>query len=102
MAFHKSYLYNDTDRQISFFARALGHPARLAIIRQLIHEGPCTVAMIVQFHPISQPTISQHLEFLRKLHLISFTEKFPHTYYSINAKQAIKLKRYLNTFLKVI
>jgi len=99
MAISRNYLYDLNDQQASYFAKALSHPARLRILQKLSHDGTCTVEVLRIMHPISQPSISQHLRILRKAHLVDFKEKFPYTFYSLNAKNFYEMKGQLKSFL---
>ena len=99
MAFSKNYLYDPKDQTISKFTRALGHSARLNILFQLLMTGPCTVTDLRSLHPISQPSLSQHLEILRDVHLVTCKEKFPYTYYDLDKKNFLKLRKLLKAFL---
>jgi len=100
MAFPRSHLYNDRDQKTSFFFKALGHPARLKIIRKLKRDGPCTVNVLHKWHPISLPSLSQHIGILRRAHILDFKEKYPYTYYSLNPKNYQKVKHILKSFLE--
>src|SRR6187401_1656187 len=99
MAFSKNYLYDPKDQSISNFARALGHSARMNILLQLLFTGPCSVAELRSMHPLSQPSLSQHLRILRKAHLVTCKEKFPYTYYDLDKKNFLKLRKLLRVFL---
>ena len=50
--------------------KALGHPARLAILRVLAARGTCVCGEVVQVMPLSQATVSQHLKVLKEAGLI--------------------------------
>ena len=97
-AFSKAPLYDEVDRITSEFAFALSHPARLRIIRQLIDSGPSKVHLLQKNHPISQPSLSQHLEILRNVGLVNYKEKFPFTIYSLNGKNLTLAETYLKRF----
>ena len=97
-AFSKAPLYDDVDRITSEFAFALSHPARLRIIRQLASYGPSKVHILQKNHPISQPSLSQHLEILRNAGLVNCKEKFPFIIYSLNGKNLTLAETYLNRF----
>lgn len=53
------------DEELARLAKALGHPARVAIIRLLQGRGECICGDIVDRLPLAQATISQHLKVLR-------------------------------------
>lgn len=60
----------DPDEEIAQLAKALGHPARLKILRFLLEWEECMVGAIVDQIPLAQSTISQHLKVLREAGLI--------------------------------
>lgn len=93
MAFTKAHLYNDVDLRASLLARAISHPARIGILQQLSKEGVRTVEELIERHPLSQSTISQHLKILRKASLVCYKEVYPYTYYTLNKENARKLKK---------
>jgi len=47
-------------------AKALGHPARVAIVRLLLRRGECICGDIVERLPLAQATVSQHLKVLKE------------------------------------
>jgi ArsR family transcriptional regulator, arsenate/arsenite/antimonite-responsive transcriptional repressor len=50
--------------------KALGHPARLEILRVLAARGTCVCGEVVKVMPLSQATVSQHLKVLKEAGLI--------------------------------
>ena len=56
----------DDDAQFARLAAALGHPARVAIVRFLHERGACICGEIVGVLPLAQSTVSQHLKVLRE------------------------------------
>ena len=58
------------DREIAAVARALGHPARVAILRLLLEGGECVCGRIVEVMPLAQATVSQHLKVLKEAGLV--------------------------------
>ncbi|CAN5324888.1 metalloregulator ArsR/SmtB family transcription factor [soil metagenome] len=71
-------------QQLALFAKALSHPARIAILRQLGKDQRCTCGDLVKQLPLSQSTVSQHLHELKESRLISMVIEGPKSYYSIN------------------
>ncbi len=59
-----------TDEALATLARALGHPARVAILRQLGERGECICGEIVNALPLAQATVSQHLKVLKEAGLV--------------------------------
>lgn len=60
----------DPDEEIAQLAKALGHPARVKILRFLLEREECVVGAIVGELPLAQSTVSQHLKVLREAGLI--------------------------------
>jgi ArsR family transcriptional regulator len=60
----------DPDQEIARLAKALGHPARVKILRFLLGKDDCMVGAIVDELPLAQSTVSQHLKVLREAGLI--------------------------------
>jgi ArsR family transcriptional regulator len=60
----------DPDEETARLAKALGHPARVKILRFLLEREECVVGAIVDELPLAQSTISQHLKVLREAGLI--------------------------------
>lgn len=73
-------------------AKALGHPARIAIIQYLAKANSCVCGDIVQELPLSQSTVSQHLKELKNAGLIKGTIEGPSVCYCINAEVWNKAK----------
>ena len=64
--------FDDEDRLLARRIKALAHPARLRIVRALMHVGGtgCCCGDIVSSLPLAQSTVSQHLKVLREAGLI--------------------------------
>jgi DNA-binding transcriptional ArsR family regulator len=62
--------FTEKQNQIAVIAKALGHPARIAIIDYLLKVDTCICGDIVNEIPLAQPTISQHLKELKNAGLI--------------------------------
>ena len=54
--------YTDQDERIARFAKAMGHPARMAILRFLAGQESCFFGDIHEVLPIAKATVSQHLK----------------------------------------
>ena len=66
----KTEHFTDKQNQIAILAKALGHPARIAIIEYLMKVDTCICGDIVDKLPLAQPTVSQHLKELKNAGLI--------------------------------
>jgi DNA-binding transcriptional ArsR family regulator len=70
MGITKTEFFTEEQNQIADLFRALGHPARVAIIQYLLKRKSCVCGDIVDELPLSQPTVSQHLKELKSVGLI--------------------------------
>lgn len=83
----KSDEFTVRDNRIARYAKALGHPARVAIVRLLVQRQSCVCGDIVDELPISQSTVSQHLKELKEAGLIQGEIDGPRVCYCINPKE---------------
>lgn len=72
------------DQEFARLAKALGHPARVAILRRLIERGECVCGQIVSELPLAQATVSQHLRVLKDAGLIQGEVDGPRICYCVN------------------
>lgn len=86
MAFHKKEEFGKREQELSLLAKALSHPARIAILKVLAERGACICGAIVEELPLAQSTVSQHLKELRAANLIEGTIDGPRSTYKINWK----------------
>ncbi|MBK6523340.1 MAG: winged helix-turn-helix transcriptional regulator [Sphingobacteriaceae bacterium] len=82
------------------FAKALGHPARIAILEVLTKRTDCMCGDIVEELPLSQSTVSQHLKELKDAGLIKGTIEGAKVCYCIDEKEWDNAKSYLSTFFE--
>jgi len=66
----KTEHFTEKQNSIATLAKALGHPARVAIIDYLLSVDACICSDIVNVIPLSQPTVSQHLKELKNAGVI--------------------------------
>ena len=74
---------NAKDIELARLAKALGHPARVAIVRLFLSDGDCVCGAIVDRLPLAQATVSQHLKVLRDAGWITGTIDGPRVCYCI-------------------
>ena len=74
----------ENDAECARLAAALGHPARVAIVRFLKQKGVCICGEIVDMLPLAQSTVSQHLKTLKEAGLITGETDGPRTCYCLN------------------
>jgi DNA-binding transcriptional ArsR family regulator len=70
MGISKTEHFSENQNEIATIAKALGHPARIAIMEYLMRVDTCICGDIVNELPLAQPTISQHLKELKQAGLI--------------------------------
>jgi ArsR family transcriptional regulator, arsenate/arsenite/antimonite-responsive transcriptional repressor len=80
------------DALLALLARALGHPARVAILRLLIRKDACICGEIVDELPLAQSTVSQHLKQLKEAGLIRGEVDGPRVCYCIEPATLAQLK----------
>lgn len=66
----KAEEFSVKDNRVAKYAKALSHPARVAILKLLIQRQACICGDIVEVLPLSQSTVSQHLKELKEAGLI--------------------------------
>ena len=70
MGVTKSERFTENQNEIARLAKALGHPARVAIVEYLVKVNVCICGDIVNELPLAQPTVSQHLKELKNAGII--------------------------------
>lgn len=70
MGTSKSEVFSEQQNLIAKYAKALSHPARIAILELLITKQTCICGDIVEELPLSQSTVSQHLKELKESGII--------------------------------
>jgi len=91
--------YTDQQNDIATYAKALGHPARVAILEFLLKQKSCICGDIVDELPLAQPTVSQHLKELKQAGLIKGNVDGNSICYCIDEKTLGKLMIYLNQWM---
>ena len=91
--------YTDEQEQIARFAKAMGHPARMAILQFLLRQETCFFGDIHEELPIAKATVSQHLKELKEAGLIQGEIEAPNVKYCINQeKRALAQKMFAGFF----
>ena len=93
MAYSKRDLFSDKLNDTAVLFKALGHPARLAILNYLAETKTCITGDISDELPLSRTTINQHLKELKKAGLIQGKVNGVRTNYCLNPKVISKLKK---------
>jgi DNA-binding transcriptional ArsR family regulator len=92
----KSYEFSAKDNKVAKYAKALAHPARIAILKILAGKNTCQCGDIVEELPLSQSTVSQHLKELKAAGLICGDIEGTRVCYCINPKEWLAAQQWLN------
>ena len=87
------------DAEFGTLAKALGHPARVRIMRLLLGRDSCFCGEIVEDLPLAQPTVSQHLKVLKDAGLIQGEIDGPRTCYCANRDRLARVRDLLDAML---
>ncbi len=82
----------DADEELATLAKALGHPARVQIMRLLVRREACVCGDIVDELPLAQSTVSQHLKVLKDAGLIKGEIDGPRVCYCVEPRTLRRLK----------
>ncbi len=82
----------EADEELAMLAKALGHPARVQILRLLVRREACICGDIVDELPLAQSTVSQHLKVLKEAGLIRGEIDGPRVCYCIEPRAVRRLK----------
>ncbi len=93
--------YHEDTEEMAKFAKALGHPTRIAILRHLEKSCTCFTGEIVDIFPLAQSTISQHLKELKNAGLIKGELNPPKVKYCIDTENWNKAKSLFCDFFEV-
>ena len=85
--------------ELATYAKALGHPARVAIVRLLIEKEACICGEIVEELPLAQSTVSQHLKKLKEAGLIRGDIDGPSVCYCIEPTAIARLQQLVDLLL---
>jgi DNA-binding transcriptional ArsR family regulator len=96
MAVSKKELFEDRLREIAEQAKALAHPARLAILKALAAESTCICGEIVEQVPLAQSTVSQHLKELKRVGFIKGEVDGPRSCYCLDSAKLQRFQHQMN------
>ena len=102
MGITKTIGFSLETNEIADILKALGHPARIAIIDYLLKVDSCICGDIVSELPLAQPTISQHLKELKNAGLIKGNYEGASICYCINEEGFEKVKGFFEKTSKHI
>jgi predicted transcriptional regulator len=85
--------------QLARFAKALGHPVRVAVLQMLAKQTCCYHGDMSELLPVAKSTLSQHLKELKEAGLIQGTISLPNVKYCINRENWALAKSLFDTLL---
>src|SRR6201998_3123367 len=100
MGITKSEEFTVKDNKIAAYAKALAHPARVAILQLLIKKQSCICGDIVDELPLSQSTVSQHLKELKESGLIKGDIEGAKVCYCIDEKEWANACAYISALFE--
>jgi len=99
MGASKAALFSERHNKLAVLAKAMAHPARIAILELIIKKGSCVCGDIVDELPLSQSTVSQHLKELKKAGIIQGRIEGPFRCYCLDNSQC---QVFVNMFSKLM
>lgn len=100
MGLTKSEIFSAEQNRLAGLLKALGHPARIAILQHLIKANTCICGDLVEELGLAQATISQHLKELKNVGLIQGTIEGVSVCYCINPETWKQLDQEVTAFIK--
>lgn len=102
MGISKTEHFTTEQNEMASLAKALGHPARIAILQYLMKVDACICGDIVNELPLAQPTVSQHLRELKNAGIIKGNIEGNAICYCIDEVKITQLKGYFENMLSVL
>ena len=96
----EDYKYQEDTKVLARFAKALGHPTRISILKHLENQSCCFTGDLVEVFPLAQSTVSQHLKELKNAGLIQGELKPPKIKYCINQENWNTAKQLFKEFFE--
>ena len=98
----KTSSFSVAPKDITGMAKALGHPARVEILRALAQKKACICGEVVDELPLAQATVSQHLKVLKDAGFISGNVDGPAVCYCLNTAALKKVGASLGALFEEI
>ncbi len=98
MGVTKTNLFTEAQNELARVAKALAHPARIAILEHLISANACINSDLVQELGLAQATISQHLRELKEQGIIHGNIEGVSVSYCINPEKWTQIQKHLSQF----
>ena len=102
MGITKSEHFTDNQNELANLLKALGHPARVAIVEYLIQHKQCICGDFVNELPLSQATISQHLRELKQVGIIQGNIEGNSICYCLNPQVFQQIKQFIGIVIESV
>lgn len=102
MGLTKSDLFTKQQNDIAAMAKAIAHPARIAILQYLLKKNACVTGLLVEELGLAQATTSQHLKELKRAGIVQGTVEGASICYCIDPKVWKRYKQVFSLFFKDI
>lgn len=96
---NKGSQFGADEQAVAAVAKALGHPARIAIVRLLATRMSCTTGELVAELPLSQSTVSQHLKELKAAGLVESVPGSSREGYALSPGRWAQVRQLFGTVL---
>jgi predicted transcriptional regulator len=96
----KTELFTKKQNELAAMAKAIAHPARIAILQKMVRSNTCICGDLVEELGLAQPTISQHLKELKQAGLIQGNIEGASVCYCINQKVWEQYREFFVSFFK--
>lgn len=93
--------FSEAQIELATIAKAIGHPARVAILQHLLKVNICVGNELVDELPLAQPTISRHLKELKAVGLLKGTVEGTHVNYCIDSERWLEVKGILTSLFNL-
>ena len=95
MGITKTTGFTNETNEMAEILKALGHPARLEIVKFLMNSSSCICGDIVEVLPLAQSTVSKHLSELKKVGIIKGTVTGNNICYCLDEKIIQKIQKFV-------
>jgi predicted transcriptional regulator len=100
MGLTKTEIFTREQNELAVLAKALAHPARIAILQEILKAQTCICGDLVNEIGLAQPTISQHLRELKNVGIIKGNIEGTSVCYCINPEKWNEIQQLFDTFFK--
>ncbi len=101
MGLTKTEIFTQEQNELAALAKALAHPARIAILQEILKAQTCICGDLVNEIGLAQPTISQHLRELKNVGIIQGNIEGTSVCYCINPEKWAEVQQLFDTFFNV-